>query len=133
MGRPTDWYQRGITKAIFQYISTPQDNNNNTTIENFINESISVITELGKGCNTALAVGDFNINLLQLNEREKYANFLKLRCKKEMNSWFDFIIQMLYFKIMFMEMSDSASWVCTEAWKMGILSIFCRNWCILKI
>ena len=31
---------------------------------------------------------------------------------------------MLYFKIMFIQMSDSASWVCTEAWKMGILSIF---------
>ena len=25
---------------------------------------------------------------------------------------------------MFMRISDSASWVCTEAWKMGILNIF---------
>ena len=33
-------------------------------------------------------------------------------------------MQVLYFKIMFMQMSDFASWVCTEAWKMGILSIF---------
>ena len=32
-------------------------------------------------------------------------------------------MQVLYFKIMFMQMSDSAS-VCTEAWKMG-------NWSIL--
>ena len=29
----------------------------------------------------------------------------------------------VYFKIMFMQMPDSASWVCSEAWKVGILSI----------
>ena len=34
-----------------------------------------------------------------------------------------FYIQVLYFKIMFMQMSDSASWVCTEPRKMGILNI----------
>ena len=34
---------------------------------------------------------------------------------------------MFFFKIMFMQMSDSASWVCTEAWKMGILSIFAKT------
>ena len=33
-------------------------------------------------------------------------------------------MQVLYFAIMFMEMSDSASWVYTEARKMDILSIF---------
>ena len=38
----------------------------------------------------------------------------------------DAYVVLLYrcLKIIFMQMSDSASWVCTEAWKMGILSIF---------
>ena len=38
-------------------------------------------------------------------------------------------IQVLYLKIMFMQMSDSVSWVCNysaEAWKMGISSIFAQ-------
>ena len=35
-----------------------------------------------------------------------------------------FKIHVLYFKIVLMQMSDSASSVCTEAWKMGVLSIF---------
>ena len=83
MGGSTDWYQRGIannTYKYFQHISTLKDNNNNTTIENFIGELTPDITDLGKGYNTALAVGNFNINLLQLNEREKYNDFLELMC-----------------------------------------------------
>ena len=65
---------------IFNIYRSPKDNNNNTTIENFIGELTPVITDLGKDYNTALAVGDFNINPLQLNEREKYNDFLKLMC-----------------------------------------------------
>ena len=83
MGGSTDWYQRGIasnTYKYFQHISPPKDNNNDATIENFIGELTPVITDLGKGNNTALAVGDFNINPLQLNEREKYNDFLELMC-----------------------------------------------------
>ena len=77
MGVSTDCYQRGLannTYKYFQHISTLKDNNNNITIENFIGELTPVITDLGKGYNTALAVGDFNINLLQLNERENIMN-----------------------------------------------------------
>ena len=51
-----------------------------TTIENFIGELTPVITDLGKGYNTALTVGDFNINLLQLNERKKFNDYLELMC-----------------------------------------------------
>ena len=65
---------------IFNIYRSPKDNNNNTTIENFIGDLTPVITDLGKDYNTALAVGDFNINLLQLNEREEYHDFLKLMC-----------------------------------------------------
>ena len=83
MGGLIDWYQRGITNntyKYFQHVSTLKDNNNNTAIENFIGELTPVITDLGKGYNTALAVGDFNINLLQPNERETYNDFLELMC-----------------------------------------------------
>ena len=37
-----------------------------------------------------------------------------------------FLIQLLYFKIMFMQVSNYVLWVRTEAWKMGDLSIFAK-------
>ena len=70
----------GIPNNTYKYFLTYKDNNNNTTVENSIGELTPIITDLGKGYNTALAVGDFNINLLQLNEREKYNDFLDLMC-----------------------------------------------------
>ena len=39
-----------------------------------------IITDLSKGSNTCFVVGDFNINLLQLNEKEKYNDFMELMC-----------------------------------------------------
>ena len=65
---------------MFSKYIDPKDKNNNTTIENSIGELTPVITDLGQGYNTPLAVGDFNINFLQLNEREKYNDFLELMC-----------------------------------------------------
>ena len=67
--------------SIFNISRPPKYNNSNTTIENFIGELTPIITDLGKGYNTALTVGDFNIKLLQLNERGKCNDFLELTCR----------------------------------------------------
>lgn len=56
----------------------PRNNNNNTNIECFINEITPVLKILNEnGCDVALA-GDYNINLLQLGERQKYCDFFDL-------------------------------------------------------
>ena len=66
--------------SIFNIYRPPKGNNNNANIENFTGELTPIITDLSKGCNTCFVVGDFNINLLQLNEREKYNDFMELMC-----------------------------------------------------
>ena len=78
-GQLIDIKGESLTTPITTYID-PKDNSNNATIENFIGELTPVITDLGKGYNTALVVGDFKTNPLQLNEREKYNDFLELMC-----------------------------------------------------
>ena len=56
----------------------PRNNNNNANIECFINEIAPVLKILNdNGCDVALA-GDYNINLLQLEERQKYCDFFDL-------------------------------------------------------
>ena len=59
--------------------------------------------------------------------------WVRIRKSKSVEKWNEqfvndafwvFSIQVLYFKIMFMQMSDFASWVCIEVWKIGIPSIF---------
>ena len=47
----------------------PHNNNNNETITKFINELTPIVEDLQKQ-NYASIVGDFNINLLQIKERE---------------------------------------------------------------
>ena len=53
----------------------PRNNNDNRNIDRFIKELRPYLTELNKqGCDLALA-GDFNINLLLINERLKFQEF----------------------------------------------------------
>ena len=53
----------------------PRNNNNNGNIDRFINEINPVLDTLNnKGIEIALA-GDYNINLLQINERLKFSEF----------------------------------------------------------
>ena len=53
----------------------PRNNNNNTNITRFVTEITPTLKKLDDiGCDVALA-GDYNINLLQLEERQKYAEF----------------------------------------------------------
>ena len=58
----------------------PHDNNNNKYIETFINEMSPIIDKLKKENSFAAILGDFNINLLQINEREKYEDFFDMMC-----------------------------------------------------
>ena len=54
----------------------PHNKNNNETITKFINELTPIVEELQKQNNYASIVGDFNINLLQIKEREIFEEFL---------------------------------------------------------
>ena len=58
----------------------PHNNNNNANIERFIKEISPIINTLQKENKYAAIVGDFNINLLQINEREKFEEFFDLMC-----------------------------------------------------
>ena len=58
----------------------PHDNNNNKNIETFINEMLPFIDKLKKENIYAVISGDFNINLLQINEREKFDDFFDMMC-----------------------------------------------------
>ena len=58
----------------------PHDNNNNKNIETFINEMSPIRDKLKKENRYAAISGDFNINLLQINEREKYDDFVDMMC-----------------------------------------------------
>ena len=58
----------------------PHDNNNNTNVETFIDEMSPIIDKLKKENSYAAISGDFDINLLQINEREKYDDFFDIMC-----------------------------------------------------
>ena len=58
----------------------PHNNNNNVNIERFIEEISPIINTLQKENKYAAIVHDFNINLLQINEREKFEEFFDLMC-----------------------------------------------------
>ena len=49
-------------------------------IESFIGELTPIVHKIGKECAYALLVGDFNIDLLQINEREKFSKFFDMLC-----------------------------------------------------
>ena len=52
----------------------------NANIETFIEKMSPIINTLQKENKYATIVGDFNINLLQINEREKFDEFFYLMC-----------------------------------------------------
>ena len=66
--------RRPITIGIIY--KPPHNNNNNANIERFIEEISPIIYTLQKENKYAAIVGDLNINILQINEREKFEEFL---------------------------------------------------------
>ena len=54
--------------------------NNNDNIETFIEEMSPIINTLQKENKYATIVGDFNINLLLINEKRKFDEFFDLMC-----------------------------------------------------
>ena len=54
----------------------PRCNNNNIVIDQFLGEFLPFITKISEKYNSVVLSGDFNIDLLKINEREKYALFL---------------------------------------------------------
>ena len=69
----------------------PHDNNNNVNIQQFISE-LSPIIEILQSKNTYTAiVGDFNINLLKISERDKFGEFFDLICTNNLFPQLTFI------------------------------------------
>lgn len=62
----------------------PRNNNDNQTIRNFTNELSDVIENFTKLSKNILISGDFNINLLEINERECFGEFLDLMITNEL-------------------------------------------------
>ena len=56
----------------------PKCNNNDQVTSTFVNELAPAITKLGKECSETIIVGDFNIDLLKVGDRQKYAEYLDL-------------------------------------------------------
>ena len=55
----------------------PKNNNNNDNIQQFMNELDPVLTKLDSDNKHILLAGNSNINLLKINERELFADFLE--------------------------------------------------------
>ena len=56
----------------------PRDNNNYQNIQNFISEFDPVLTYLKNSKSECMIGGDWNINLLKINERQAFSDFLDL-------------------------------------------------------
>ena len=56
----------------------PRGNNNNNSVRHFLSEFSPVLHKLGREKSDTIICGDFNINLLKVNEREIFAEFLDL-------------------------------------------------------
>ena len=56
----------------------PRFNNNNITVQNFIDEINPVISRLGNNTHNVILVGDYNIDLLSLENRETYQQYLDM-------------------------------------------------------
>ena len=113
------------TLTIGNMYRPPHDNNNNKNIEKFIDEISPIIDIIQKENSYAAIVGDFNINLLQMNEREKYAEFLDLMCT---NNFFPRItlptriakrsqslIDQIFCKVPFKDLSDFSASIVLSA------------------
>ena len=58
----------------------PKNNNNNQSIEVFIEDFSPIVDKISRNMSHGLIVGDFNINLLQIQEREKFGDFFDFMC-----------------------------------------------------
>ena len=56
----------------------PRDNNSNASIEIFLDPLRHILKSLKRGNSTVIFAGDFNINLLQIQEREKFQEYFDL-------------------------------------------------------
>ena len=56
----------------------PRHNNNNESVASFLLEITPVIETLGNESKNAILCGDFNLNLLIMNQRDKYSEFFDL-------------------------------------------------------
>ena len=74
------WYNLRRPLTIGNIYRPPHDKNSNANIDKFVNELSPIIDILQKENSYASLVGVYNINLLQINEREKYAEFFDLMC-----------------------------------------------------
>ena len=54
----------------------PRYNNNNKSIENFITEFYPIISNISNDNKHIVLAGDYNIDVLQIGHRQKYADFL---------------------------------------------------------
>ncbi len=67
----------GTSKTVIANIyKPPKENNRNEHIENFISELEPFLAKFSRTNTDTILAGDFNINLLQINERLVFANFL---------------------------------------------------------
>ena len=68
----------GLTKTVtLENIYRPPRSRNDY-LNSFINEFAYIISSLEKNNSHLIFAGDFNINLLKLNENDTYSNFLIL-------------------------------------------------------
>ena len=65
----------------------PRNNNDNNSIRGFNNEFSTVLNKVTKLTKNTTITGDFNINLLELNEREAYGEFLDLMITPGVGVW----------------------------------------------
>ena len=65
------------TLTIGNMYRPPHDNDNNKNIEKFIDQISPIIDIIQKENSYVAIVGDFNINLLQVNKREKICRIFR--------------------------------------------------------
>ena len=58
----------------------PKNNNNNQNITDFIHEITPIVHVLANENSYAILLGDFNIDLLKVNERELFSNLIDVLC-----------------------------------------------------
>ena len=68
--------QRKITIA--NIYRPPRDNYSNISIDNFLRPITKIINVMKNENSTLIWVGDFNINLLQIEQREKYQEYFEI-------------------------------------------------------